>query len=61
MSVKDINKVIIISSAMTGKVLLTIDYDDYQSLDSASDLVADKVYQLIDSEDGAIVKIGSKG
>lgn len=61
MSVKDLNKVIIISSAMTGKVLLTIDYDDYSSLACAQDFIANKVYQLIDDEEGAIIKIGSKG
>lgn len=61
MSVRDLNKVIIISDAMTGRVLLTLDFDDYSTLESAQDLIADKVYQLIDNEDGAIIKIGSKG
>lgn len=61
MSVKDLNKVIIISSALTGKVLLTVDYDDYSSLPSARDFIMDKVYQLIDEDEGAIIKIGCKG
>lgn len=61
MSVKSINKVIIISSALTGKVLLTLDFDDYLVFNSAPQLIADKVYQLIDNDEGAVVKIGSKG
>lgn len=61
MSVKNLNKVIIISSALTGKVLLNIDYDDYSTLGCAQDLIANKIYQLIDNDEGAIVKIGSKG
>lgn len=61
MSVKNLNKVIIISSALTGKVLMNIDYDDYAALGCAQHLIANKIYQLIDNDEGAVVKIGSKG
>lgn len=57
MSVNNLNKVIIISSALTGKVLLNIDYDDYSTLCCAQDLIANKIYQLIDNDEGAIVRI----
>lgn len=60
MSVKDLNKVIIVSSALTGQVIIQLDYDDYINSNSCVDYLTYKLSELIENEQGAIIKIGYK-
>ena len=60
MSVRDLNKVIILSSALTGEVIFQIDFDDYFNCNGGYDLFNYKVSELIDNEEGASIKIGFK-
>ena len=57
MSIKDSNKVIIISNAMTGHILIQIPYDN---LNIADEYIYGIVMNQIKNEEGILIKIGNR-
>lgn len=62
MSVKDLNKSIIISNATTGQVILNeLMYDGYFSSETIDCMIKDIINNLVwDNEMGVLIKIGYK-
>lgn len=62
MSVKDLNKSIIISNATTGQVILNeLMYDGYFSSETIDSMIKDIINNLVwDNEMGVLIKIGYK-
>lgn len=58
MSIRDSNKVIMISNAMTGNIIIQIPYEDKLK---AKDYITEIVLDKITDEEGLLIKIGSKG
>lgn len=57
MSIKDNNKVIIISNAMTGQILIQIPYDN---LNIADEFIYGIVMNQIKNDEGILIKIGNR-
>lgn len=57
MSIRDNNKVIIISNAMTGQILIQIPYDN---LNIAEEFIRGIVMNQIKNDEGILIKIGNR-
>lgn len=60
MSIKDLNKVVILSSGLTGDVVLQIDFEDVVNSRCGEDYLDSKIYDLISNEQGCIIRVGYK-
>lgn len=60
MSIRDLNKIIILSSHLTGSVVFQISLDDYLYCIGASNYFNYKLSELIENGEGAIITIGYK-
>lgn len=60
MSVKDSNKIIICSSALTGEVFFKLDYYDFINSVVGEQFLYYKISEYINNEEGVIIKIGYK-
>lgn len=57
MSVKDNDKIIILSSALTGKIIIQIPYDD---INISHEYLSLLVHRYIENGEGILIKIGSR-
>lgn len=60
MSIKDINKIITITDALTGEIIFQILYTDYMLIKSAFEYTNEKIKELQENEHGALIKIGTR-
>lgn len=60
MSIRALNKSIIVSSALTGQIILTLDFTDFTENSFASGYLMEKISSYINNEEGVLIKIGNK-
>lgn len=58
MSVKDINKKLVVYSALTGCPYFSMSIDDYKTNGFAKDFFYSKIDDLIVNDEGCIIKLG---
>lgn len=57
MSIRDLNKVIIMSSGLTGSIIMQIPFED---LNISHEYISLLVHKYIDNGEGILIKVGNK-